>query len=56
MEDEDFFYETVTKQIDDAECKLSALDKILKAFEEKEKAQQKGKENLLTDNQKNTKP
>lgn len=55
MEDE-AFYESITKQIDDAECKLSALDKILKAFEEKEKALIKEKENLLTDNQKNTKP
>lgn len=34
MEDE--FYELVNRQLDETEEKLSALDKILKAFEQKE--------------------
>lgn len=46
MEDENF-YELISKQIDETEDKLSALDKILRAFDQKAK---KMKEEQTTNN------
>ena len=52
---EDEFYELLSKQMNETEDKLSALDKILKAFEAKKKMPARFTDDLLTDNNLKTK-
>lgn len=52
---EEEFYEMLSKQVNETEDKLSALDKILKAFEKKEVPSRTTKEYLLIDNNLKTK-
>lgn len=52
MEDENF-YELISKQIDETEDKLSALDKILRAFDQKAKKMKEEQTTTIhTNNQK----
>lgn len=52
--DEEKFYEGITQQINETKDKLSALDKILKAFEKKEE-NEKLNNTLTNSNLKKTK-